>query len=118
MQTKAAVDPSNTQEGSLGAAQAFLAGADPTSPPAAILDADLRGLPPLLVQVGSHETLLDDSLRLVVRAAHHDVEVSLQVWPEQPHVFHFFYPILKEGRDAIGQAAAFIARHTGASVQP
>jgi monoterpene epsilon-lactone hydrolase len=112
MRTKASVDPVITREGALHGAQVYFSGSDPDRPPVAILDADLSGLPPLLVQVGSHETLLDDSIRLAARAGHHEVETTLEVWPGMPHVFQFFYPILREGRDAIARAAEFILRHT------
>src|SRR3990167_8915613 len=59
-----------------------------------ILGADLSGLPPLLVQVGSHEVLMDDSIRLVRRAALFDVDCTLQVWSRMIHVFQLYYPIL------------------------
>jgi len=112
MRTKASVDPVITREGALHGAQVYFSGADPDRPPVAILHADLSGLPPLLIQVGSHEVLLDDSIRLAARAGHHEVETTLEVWPEMPHVFQFFYPILRQGRDAIARATEFITRHT------
>ncbi len=110
--TKAAADPVITREGGLHAVQLYFAGADTTKPPATILGADLRGLPPLLIQVGSDEVLLDDSTQLATLAAHHEVETTLTVWPRMVHVFPFFYPILKQGRDAIEQAGDYIGRHT------
>jgi monoterpene epsilon-lactone hydrolase len=110
--TKAAADPVITRDGALQALQLYFAGTDTTKPPATILQADLKGLPPLLIQVGSDEVLLDDSTQLATRAAHHEVETTLTVWPRMVHIFPFFYPILKQGREAIEQAGAFIVRHT------
>jgi len=72
------------------------------------LQADLSGLPPLLIQVGSAELLLDDSTRLATRAAADDVAVRLEVWPNMVHDWHMFAPILGEGRDAIATAGAFL----------
>lgn len=109
--TKAEVDPIITPEGGVQAASLYFAGTDMTKPPAAILQAQLGGLPPLLIQVGSDEVLLDDSTQLAVRAAHDEVAVTLEVWPRMIHVFQFFYPVLETGRQAIDRAAAFIARH-------
>ena len=110
--TKAAVDPVINRDGALQVLKYYFAGVDLTKPPAAILQADLKGLPPLLIQVGSNEVLLDDSTQLATLAAHHEVETTLTVWPRMVHIFPFFYPILKQGRQAIEQAGAFIERHT------
>lgn len=73
--------------------------------------ADLTGLPPLLIQVGSHEILLDDAVRLAARAANHDVPVELQVWPEVPHVFQAYAAMLDDADHALQSAAAFIRRN-------
>jgi monoterpene epsilon-lactone hydrolase len=73
------------------------------------LFADLRGLPPLSIHVGSTEILLDDSQRLAERARRGGVEVSLSVWPKMPHVFPVFADFLPEGRRAIDQITAFIS---------
>jgi acetyl esterase/lipase len=69
---------------------------------------DMRGLPPTLVQVGTHETLLDDSLRLASRLAAADVSVVLDVTAEVPHVFQGFAPMLDEGALALDRAARFV----------
>jgi monoterpene epsilon-lactone hydrolase len=111
MQTKADVDPVVTRQASLGAAEVYLGGAHPRTSAAAILGADLVGLPPLLVQVGSHEVLLDDATRLAQAAATADVEVTLQVWPRMVHVFQFYFPILSEGRQAVEEVGRFLKRH-------
>ena len=67
-------------------------GADPRSPLAAPIYADLRGLAPLLIQVGAAETLLDDAIRLAQVAGAADVAVDLQIWPEMIHVWHIYHP--------------------------
>ncbi|MER7639376.1 alpha/beta hydrolase [Streptomyces sp. NPDC126522] len=77
--------------------------------------ADLSGLPPLLIQVGSHEVLLDDAVRLAQQAAGADVEVILDVTPGVPHVFQAYGPLLDEATAALDRAGQFLAaRLTGA----
>jgi epsilon-lactone hydrolase len=105
---KADVDPL-IQKPYLGElASAYLAGADPAGPLVSPLHADLAGLPPLLVQVGSAETLLDDALRIARRAGAADVPVNLEVWPHMIHAWHLWAAELDDGRRAIGSAGAFI----------
>lgn len=94
-------------------AETYLAGADPRSPLASPLYADLRGLPPLLVQVGTAETLLDDSRRLADRCREVGVEVSLEEWEGMPHVWHFFVSFLPEAQQAIARAGQFLRQHLG-----
>lgn len=72
------------------------------------LFADLRGLPPILVQVGDHEVLLSDSVRYVARAREAGVDATLEVWPELWHVFQLFAPGLPEANDALEQIGAFV----------
>ncbi len=72
----------------------------------------MHGLPPLLIQVGSAETLLDDSTRLAERAKAAGVEVTLDVWDDMVHVWHMFAPILAEGQQAIDRAGEYIREHT------
>ncbi len=93
----------------------YLAGADPTLPLATPLHAELTGLPPLLIQVGTAECLLDDAVRLAERARRHGVEVELETVENMVHVWHMFAPILSEGREAIDRAGAFIAARTAAA---
>lgn len=114
---KAAVDPALTPEGLRTRARDYLRDTDPTAPRASPVFADLTGLAPLLIQVGSHEILLDDAVRLAARAAEHDVHVELQVWPQVPHVFQAFAPMLDEADAALDAAAAFTRAHwsTGAT---
>ncbi|MFJ4830815.1 alpha/beta hydrolase [Streptomyces sp. NPDC088747] len=108
---KAALDPALTPEALRTRARDYLGEHDAATPLASPVLADLTGLPPLLVQVGSHEILLDDAIRLAARAAHHDVAVELQVWPEVPHVFQGFAALLDDAGQALDAAAAFIRRH-------
>ena len=112
MTTRAAVDPVVQKEGLLGMAKLYLGDADPKSPLAAPLHADLGGLPPLLLQVGDAETLLDDSTRLAEKARAAGVDVTLKVWDEMPHVWHLFAPILPEGRQAIDEIGSFVQART------
>ena len=112
MTTRAAVDPVVQKEGLLGMAKIYLGGADPKNPLAAPLHANLAGLPPLLIQVGDSETLLDDATRITERAQKADVDVTLKIWDEMPHVWHLFAPILPEGRQAIEEIGAFFKEQT------
>ena len=112
MTTRAAVDPVVQKEGLLGMAKLYLGDADSKNPLAAPLHANLAGLPPLLIQVGDSETLLDDATRITERARKADVDVTLKIWDEMPHVWHLFAPILPEGRQAIEEIGAFFKERT------
>jgi acetyl esterase/lipase len=112
MTTKAKVDPMVQKDGLVGMAKAYLGGKDPRTPLAAPLYADLSGLPPLLIQVGTWETLLDDSNRLAERARKAGVKVVLEPWENMIHVWHIFAPMLDEAQQAIDRAGAFIREHT------
>ncbi|MBW8822072.1 MAG: alpha/beta hydrolase [Streptomyces sp.] len=109
--TKADLDPALTPEALRRRALDYLGPTDPTTPLASPVFADLTGLAPLLIQVGSHEILLDDAVRLAARAGQHDVPVELQVWPEVPHVFQGFAALLEDADHALLAAAAFIKRN-------
>jgi acetyl esterase/lipase len=89
-------------------ARLYLNGADPRSALASPIYADLKGLAPLLIQVGAAETLLDDALALAKAAGAADVYVDLQIWPEMIHVWHLFHPELKAGMRAIYSGGAFV----------
>jgi acetyl esterase/lipase len=108
MTSKAAVDPMIQRDYLQEIGGMYLNGADPRSPLAAPLYAELAGLPPMLIQVGTAETLLDDAVRLAERAAATNVRVTLEAWPEMIHVWHLFHPQLAEGRRAITAAGNFI----------
>ncbi|HET9173008.1 MAG TPA: alpha/beta hydrolase [Actinospica sp.] len=109
--TKAELDPALTPQALRIRARDYLGDRDPATATASPVFADLSGLPPLLIQVGSHEILLDDAVRLAARAAEHDVHVELQVWPGVPHVFQGFAAILDDADQALNAAAAFIRRN-------
>ena len=89
-------------------AQWYLGGASPRDPHAAPIYGELRGLPPLLIQVGAAETLLDDSIALARKAGMADVPVELQIWPEMIHIWHIFFPMLSAGRRAIAAGGSFV----------
>jgi epsilon-lactone hydrolase len=108
MTANASVDPLIQKAYLMELAAAYLKGADPRTPFASPLYADLRGLPPMLIQVGSAETLLDDSVRLAGVAGAAGVRVTLEVWPDMIHAWHLFYPQLADGRRALAQVGAFI----------
>ena len=111
--TNAESDPSVSKERLLKIAKVYLAGKDPTAPLASPIHADLTGLPPLLLQVGSIEVLLDDSTLLKSRAKAAGVSVEMEVWDDMPHVWHHYAPILPEARKAIGRIGEFVLEHTG-----
>jgi epsilon-lactone hydrolase len=108
MKTKASVDPMVQKEALVEMANHYLAGQSPRSPLAAPLYADLAGLPPLLIQVGTAETLLDDSTRLAERARKAGVKVTLEPWENMIHVFQIFAPMLDEAQQAIDKIGEFI----------
>ena len=108
MSTRADVDPMIQRDGLITMAQTYLNGADPRSPLAAPIYADLTGLPPLLIQVGTRETLYDDAIRLACRAVEAGLRVSFEPWEEMIHVWHLFAPLLDEGQQAIERIGEFI----------
>ncbi len=112
MTTRAAVDPVVQKEGLLEMAKLYLGDTEPKNPLAAPLHANLAGLPPLLIQVGDAETLLDDATRITERARKAGVDVTLKIWDEMPHVWHLFAPILPEGQQAIEEIGTFFKERT------
>ena len=76
------------------------------------LFADLTGLPPLMIQVGSEEVLLDDAVVLAERAKAAGVEITLEVWPGMVHVWHWFMPMLDEAQAAIARIGDFAQART------
>jgi len=105
---RAAADPTVQKATIQMMAQLYLGGADPRHPHAAPLYGDLRGLPPLLIQVGAAETLLDDSIALARKAGAADVIVDLQIWPEMIHIWHIYFPMLAAARRAIAAGGSFV----------
>jgi monoterpene epsilon-lactone hydrolase len=113
MSSRAAADPTVQRAGILDMARLYLNGADPRAPLASPIYADLKGLPPLLIQVGACETLLDDALRLAKVAGAADVRVELEIWPEMIHVWHLFHPELEAGLRAIRAGGDFVRAMLG-----
>jgi len=111
--SKAEEDPLVPQEGLQTMADAYVGGADPRSPLISPLFAELAGLPPLLVQVGTAEILLDDSTRFAERARAAGVDVNLEVWDDMIHVWHAFAAVLPEGRQAIERIGEFLNQRWG-----
>jgi len=108
MTARSEQDPMVQKAGLGWMADMYLAGKDARTPLAAPLHADLKGLPPVLVQVGTAETLLDDATRIAERLHSAGGEVKLSVWPNMLHVFPLFAPILSEGLDGCREIGQFI----------
>jgi epsilon-lactone hydrolase len=110
--TKDAVDPI-IHKAYLGElADAYLpSGMDRKDPRVSSLYADLEGLPPTLIQVGSAETLLEDATRFAAAAGAAEVPVTLEIWPHMIHAWHLWNAHLEPGRHAIANAGAFIRCH-------
>ncbi len=109
---RAAQDPMVQKDGLLWMAGMYLNGKDPKTPLAAPFHADLRGLPPILVQAGTAETLLDDATRIAEKLHAAGVDVRLAIWPNMLHVFALFAPVLSEGRDGCLEIGSFIRGKT------
>jgi acetyl esterase/lipase len=90
------------------AVEIYLRGADPRAPLASPCYADLRGLPPLLIQVGSQEVLLSDAEKLAAKARAAGVDVTLEVWPGMQHEWQFAANLMPEGRRAIARVGEFV----------
>lgn len=90
--------------------QYYVGGGNPKHPYASPLFGDLEGLPPLFIQVGDHETLLDDSVRFAEKAKEAGVSVQLEIWPEMFHCFPLLAPMFKEADEAMSHACQFIQK--------
>ena len=106
--TRAAVDPIVKRPGIDEMARAYLGATAAQTPLASPLFADLRGLPPLLIHVGSDEVLLDDAVQLADRAKTAGVDATLEVWDRMIHVWHWFLPMLDEAQSAVDGIGRFI----------
>ncbi|AYF73840.1 alpha/beta hydrolase [Nocardia yunnanensis] len=114
MLTKADRDPIFTRASLDHTGGMYLAGQDPRQPllsPAVL--ADLRGFPPILLQAGTNEMLLDDATRLAARAREAGVDVILDITAEVPHVFQSFAGSLDEADEALDRAALFLRQRLG-----
>jgi acetyl esterase/lipase len=107
-QTKADVDPMLAREQIALCADAYRNGADPKTPTVSPVFADLTGLPPLLVQVGTSEVLLDEAVEFAKRAEAAGVDTTIDVAQDMIHVWHAFADLLPEGREALDDLAAFL----------
>ncbi|MFE2553867.1 alpha/beta hydrolase [Streptomyces sp. NPDC059355] len=114
IRSKESVDPIFTEADVRACADLYVGAGDRAHPLASPVFADLTGLPPLLVQVGANELLLDDAVRLAGRAGADGVEVTLEVGPGLPHVFQHHYGRLDEADAALDRAARFLAAHLSA----
>jgi monoterpene epsilon-lactone hydrolase len=110
--TLAALDPIVSREMGLGMAGAYIGDREPSDPLASPVHAALDGLPPLLIQVGSREVVLDDARAIERNARDAGVEAKLDVWPGMIHVWHLFASTLEEGRRAIDDLGSFIRQRT------
>jgi epsilon-lactone hydrolase len=111
METKGDVDPLLSREALQARIPDYTAGQDPALDLISPIFADLSGLPPLIIQAGSHEVLLDDAIRLARQAATADVEVTLDITPGVPHVFQAYSPILDEAGAALDRAGQLLSAH-------
>jgi epsilon-lactone hydrolase len=111
METKREVDALMSLEALQAGVPHYTSGHDAALGLISPIFADLSGLPPLIIQAGTHEVLLDDAIRLARQAAIADVEVTLDVTPGVPHVFQSFYAMLDEGAAALDRAGLFLSAH-------
>jgi monoterpene epsilon-lactone hydrolase len=110
--SRAEADPIHQRPMILALARNYLGGqGDPYDPLVSPLYAELRGLPPLLIQVGDRETVLDDSVMFADMARAAGVDVDLEVWDGMIHVFQMFGAELPEAHQAIASIAGFLNRH-------
>ena len=111
METKREADPLLSREALHARVTDYTSGQDAALGLISPIFADLSGLPPLIIQAGTHEVLLDDAIRLAQQAATADVEVTLDITPGVPHVFQAYYPILDEAAAALDRAGQFLSAH-------
>jgi epsilon-lactone hydrolase len=115
-ETKAGEDPMCTKEGLDEMAAAYAGEHGLEHPLVSPLQADLAGLPPLLIHVGTAEVLLDDAVRLAERARAAGVDVRLEAWDDLVHVFQAFAPMVPEAVEAIEGIGAFVRQRLGSQI--
>ena len=108
--TRDGVDPLCSREILLLMARAILGTTRPNDPDVSPVFADVRGLPPILVQIGESEVMLSDAIRLATHLADSRVRTSLEIWPDMFHVWPMFTDVIPEAREALESAAAFLDR--------
>ena len=111
METRRVVDPLLSRELLQPRVTDYTSGQDAASGLISPIFADLSGLPPLMIQAGTHEVLLDDAVRLAAQAATADVAVTLDITPGVPHVFQAYHAILDEAAAALDRAGQFLSAH-------
>ena len=111
-QNNAINDPVVHQEILKNCRSQYLGNADQRHPLASPIEADLSGLPPILIQVGAAEIMLSDSVTLAERAGAVNVEVALEIWPKMFHVFQYYHHRLKEAREAIERIGTWVQDKT------
>jgi epsilon-lactone hydrolase len=111
METKAAADPLLSRENLQARVPDYTAGHNAALGLISPVFADLSGLPPLIIQAGTHEVLLDDAVRLAQQAATADVQVTLDITPRVPHVFQAYHAILDEAAAALDRAGQLLSAH-------
>jgi epsilon-lactone hydrolase len=111
METRREADPLFTRQLLRERVNDYTAGQDPALPLMSPIFADLAGLPPLIIQAGTHEVLLDDAVRLAGQAAAANVEVTLEITPGVPHVFQAYSAILDEAAAALDRAGRLLSEY-------
>jgi epsilon-lactone hydrolase len=111
METMGEVDPLMSRQALEARVSDYVPGQDAAFGLISPVFADLSGLPPLIIQAGTHEVLLDDAVRLARQAALADVEVTLDITPGVPHVFQAYYPMLDEAATALDRAGQLLSAH-------
>ena len=111
METKRDADPLLSRENLQARVSDYTSGQDAALGLISPIFAGLSGLPPLIIQAGTHEVLLDDAVRLARQAATADVQVTLDITPGVPHVFQAYYPILDEAAAALDRAGQLLSAH-------
>jgi epsilon-lactone hydrolase len=117
METKRAADPLLSPQALQARVTDYTAGQDAGLGLISPIFADLSGLPPLIIQAGTHEVLLDDAIRLARQAATADVQVTLDITPSVPHVFQAYHAMLDEAANALDRAGQLLSTHL-ASAKP
>jgi monoterpene epsilon-lactone hydrolase len=112
VRSRAEKDPMVAQDNLAESAKQYYGAHDPKDPLVSPLHANFRGLPPMLIQVGDAEILLDDATRVAERAKLAGVDVELEVWDDMIHVWHVFAKLLPEGQQAIDKIGKFVIART------
>jgi acetyl esterase/lipase len=115
METRRDLDPLLSPEALQARVPDYTAGQDAALDLVSPIFADLSGLPPMIIQAGTHEVLLDDAVRLAQQAITADVVVTLDITPGVPHVFQAYHALLDEGAAALDRAGRLLSAHLAAA---